>query len=135
MAATVEFLVAGGGTLTDPAVTHRFQDNHAVEPARDDGSNTVANPAAPAELAAIQRGYEEAKAGIIAPVHAPATPADDGEALPETEKIDLSRVTLPAVRPGTREATAATPPPARRSWWRGVRRAWHEAASAGRSEP
>jgi hypothetical protein len=120
--------------LTDPTVTHRFQDNHAVQPARDDGSGTVADPVATAGLAAIQQGYEEAKAGIVDPVRVPASPADDADALPDTEKIDLRQVALPVVRPGTREVTAAVPPPGRRSWWRGVRRAWHEAASAGRSE-
>jgi hypothetical protein len=120
--------------LTDPTVTHRFQDNHAVQPARDDGSNTVADPVAAAGLAAIQQGYEEAKAGIVDPAAVPSSPADDEEPLPGTERIDLRQVTLPPVRPGTREATAAMPPPGRRSWWRGVRRAWLEAASPGRSE-
>lgn len=118
--------------MTDPTVTHRFQDNRAVETARADGwGGEVAGSVAVPRLAAIQQGYEEAKAGIVDPMRTCA--ADDADPLPATEKIDIRQVALPAVPAGTREATAASPPPARRSWWRGVRRAWSEAHPPGRS--
>ena len=119
--------------MTDPTVTHRFQDNRAVETTRADGRRgDVAGAAAVPRLAAIQQGYEEAKAGIVDPMRARAE--DDADPLPATEKIDIRQVALPAVPAGTREAAAAAPPPARRSWWRGLRRAWYEAHSSGASQ-
>ena len=114
---------------------HRLHDNRAVGP---DTAST--------HLAAIQYGYEEAKAGIIEPAN---FISDDLGAFPGTEKIDVPTVGLPAVPAGASgteamtvaarrlaEQFAAEEPgfqpsgteprpasPGRRSWWRGVRRA------------
>jgi len=117
--------------LTQPTATHRFEDNQAVDTAQD-----IAAP----NLAAIQHSYEDAQANIVDP-------------FPETEKIDVRTVQLPAVPDGTPETeamsvaarflaeelasekeqlasrTPALPesPPAtstgRRHWWRGMRSA------------
>ena len=126
--------------MTDPTVIHRFEDNEAG------GQAAEAVP----HLADILRSYEEAKANIVDP--APAWPADEGEAFPGTEKIDVRTVGLPAVPEGTkgteamsvaarflaeqlvredgrgattnsRPAAASAVSSGRRGWWRGIRTA------------
>jgi hypothetical protein len=133
--------------LTDPTVIHRFEDNEAAVQAAE---------AAP-HLADILRSYEEAKANIVDP--APAWPADEGEAFPGTEKIDVRTVGLPAVPEGTKGTEAMSvaarflaeqlvrehghgadgsqPAPAQgpaapepRGWWRSVRAALQGSAPA-----
>jgi hypothetical protein len=133
--------------LTDPTVIHRFEDNEAAVQAAE----------AVPHLADILRSYEEAKANIADP--APSWPADEGEAFPGTEKIDVRTVGLPAVPEGTKGTEAMSvaarflaeqlvredghgaggiqPAPAQgpaspepRGWWRSVRAALHGSPAA-----
>jgi hypothetical protein len=76
--------------MTNPTSTDHTQDGDAVE-------NFVVDDAAAPQLAAIQHGYEEARASIIDPsdaplnwVHDPANPH------PDTEEIDVDAVPPPA---------------------------------------
>ena len=112
--------------------THQLHDNTAVDP-----------ETASTYLAAIQIGYEEAKAGIMEPANFVSDVA-----FPGTEKIDITEVGLPAVPAevsGTEAMTVAARrlaeqlasedegfrpssaepagPAGRPSWWRTVRRA------------
>ena len=113
---------------------HQLHDNRAVDP-----------ETASTHLAAIQIGYEEARAGIIEPAN---FVSDEVAAFPGTEKIDVTSFGLPAVpagESGTEAMTVAArrlaeqfaaedagfrpsgaqpvQPAGRPSWWRAVRRA------------
>ena len=118
--------------MNPTARTHQLYGNTAVDP-----------ETASTHLAAIQFGYEEAKAGIMEPANFVCD-----EVFPGTEKIDITSVGLPAV-PAEESATEAMTVAARRlaeqladedtgfqpsgaepaqpagrpSWWRAVRRA------------
>ena len=120
--------------MTHPGPIHVFHGNEAVDPA-------VAEVAAPL-LAAIQHGYEQAKACIVDPSRSPSTAGEDESAFPGTEAIDLRTAALPAVpapEPGTTPLILAPRPPApaasptagepagaaapagQRGWWRSLR--------------
>ena len=131
--------------MTDPTVLHRFENNAAVA-----GSPAVADRVEP-HLAAIQRSYEEAKSNIVDPAPSWPSAADEGEAFPGTEKIDVRTIGLPAVPDGSSGTEAMSvaarrlaeqlaaedeEPPVRRTgqapasaeprgWWRSIRSALH----------
>ena len=135
--------------MTDPTVTHRFEGNGVVADA-------------PSDLSAIQDSYERAKANIVDPALDWSLPADEGEPLPATEKIDVRTVDLPAVPariPGTTAMSVAarlvaeqlaleegrerapgrgrggqTAELGRRGWWRSIRAALHGSAPATAAE-
>ena len=99
-------------------------------PIEQPGDGDVAAPV----LDAIQHGYEEAKASIIDRTRVPASSTPDGgEALPETEGIDLRTLPpVPTEAPVARfSGNFAVQPTSRRRWWRGVRSPRH-GGGAGR---
>ena len=149
--------------MTHPTAIWRLRDNTTVEHGQDDGAGEGADAVAPT-LAAIQNSYEEAKANIVDPAPPWPSPADGGEPLPATEKIDLRGVTLPTVPDGTRGTEAmsvaakflaeqqvveqgtspasgpapdasSAAPAGRRGWWRGIRTALHGVDGENRPEP
>jgi hypothetical protein len=86
--------------VTGPTPIHIFRDNEAVDP--DPAGAAAVAPL----LAAIQLGYEEAKACIADPARSSSAGAAGQEPLPDTEAIDLRSVPLPAVP----DAVAGTAP-------------------------
>jgi hypothetical protein len=75
--------------MTHPTSTDQAQDGDAVE-------NFVIDTAAAPQLAAIQQGYEEARASIIDPTRAPLNFVHDpASAYPATEAIDVDAVPPP----------------------------------------
>jgi hypothetical protein len=136
--------------LTHPTAIHRFEDNKAIE--HDKGveeaqhGGTVegvadADTAAP-NWAAIQDGYEQAKANIVDPfpdtekidVRAVQPPAPTGS-LPGTEAMSVAARSLAellvvegAASPARGPAPATASPVAshrRRGWWRRIRSTMH----------
>jgi hypothetical protein len=74
--------------MTQPTSTEQAQDAENVD-------NFVVDEAAP-HLAAIQQGYEDAKASIIDPTRAPLNWVHDpADPYPDTEAIDLDAVPPP----------------------------------------
>jgi hypothetical protein len=83
--------------MTHPTSTDQAQDGDAVE-------NFVIDDAAAPQLAAIQQGYEEARASIIDPTREPLNWVHDpANAYPATEAIDVDAVPPPV-------PSEATPP-------------------------
>ena len=81
--------------MTHPASTEQTPDGDAVE-------NFVIDDAAPPPLAAIQQGYEEAKASIIDPTRAPLNWVHDpADPHPDTEAIDVDAVPPPVPQDAT----------------------------------
>jgi hypothetical protein len=75
--------------MTHPTSTDQAHDGDAVE-------NFVIDDAAAPQLAAIQQGYEEARASIIDPTIAPLNWVHDpANAYPETEAIDVDALPPP----------------------------------------
>jgi len=81
--------------MTQPTSTEQTQDGDAVQ-------NFVVDDAAAPPLAAIQQGYEEAKASIIDPSRAPLNWVHDpADPHPATEEIDVDAVPPPVPHDAT----------------------------------
>ena len=81
--------------MTHPTSTEQDQDGDAV-------ANFVIDDAAAPQLAAIQQGYEEARASIIDPSRTPLNWIHDpADAHPDTEAIDLDAVPPPVPNDAT----------------------------------
>jgi hypothetical protein len=81
--------------MTHPTSTEQAQDGDAVQ-------NFVIDDAAAPELAAIQQGYEEARASIIDPTRTPLNWVHDpADPYPATEAIDVDAVPPPVPHDAT----------------------------------
>ena len=81
--------------MTHPTSTEQTQGGDAVE-------NFVIDDAAAPQLAAIQQGYEEARASIIDPTRAPLNWVHDpADPHPDTEAIDVDAVPPPVPHDAT----------------------------------
>lgn len=81
--------------MTHPTSTDQAQGGDAVQ-------NFVIDDAAAPPLAAIQQGYEEARASIIDPTRAPLNWVHDpADPHPDTEEIDVDSVPPPAPHDAT----------------------------------
>lgn len=99
--------------MTRPTSTDQAHDGDTVE-------NFVIDAAAP-QLAAIQQGYEEARASIIDPTREPLNWVHDpADPYPATEAIDVDAVPppLPTARPPQSSTLRATPFGLLRRCWR-----------------
>jgi len=85
--------------MTQP--TTQPTTGHHVESGGSD-ANVVSDEAVLPPLAAIQQGYEEARASIIDPTHAPLNWVHDpADPYPDTEAIDVDAVAPPVPRDAT----------------------------------
>jgi hypothetical protein len=88
--------------MTQPTTSHQIRTG-------DSDANVVSDEAVLPPLAAIQQGYEEARASIIDPASAPLNWVHDpADAHPDTEAIDVDALPPPVPHDATPPTEAMT---------------------------